>query len=70
MTTQLNVRVAKTLKQKVDKDRFRTGKTNDIIVEVALENFFTAYSPTKREQFYKLHIRKPYAGLKKTGVAK
>lgn len=24
----------------------------------------------QREQFYKLHIRKPYAGLKKTGVAK
>lgn len=70
MTTQLNTRVAKTIKQKVSKDRFRTGKTNDIIVEVALENFFTAYSPAQREQFYRSHSRAPYAGLRKSGGAK
>lgn len=61
MRTQLNVRVAKRLKSLIDRDKASTGRTNDILVEVALENFFTKYSPEQRSVFYKNHYRVPHA---------
>ena len=61
MRTQLNVRVCKTLKNRIAQDRKHTFATNDIIVEVALENWFTKLSPEQRDKFYKAHSRRPYA---------
>lgn len=34
--------------------------THDIVVELALENWFTKYSPEERKEFYNRHDRKPY----------
>lgn len=61
MRTQLNVRVAKHVKERVAKDRKSMGKTNDVIVEVALEDFFTRHKPEQRAVFYRNHYRSPYA---------
>lgn len=57
---QLNVRVGKAIKSRVAKDRKNTRFTNDIIVEVALENWFTSQPPESREKYYKAHGRAPY----------
>lgn len=58
---QLNVRVSKGNKAQVQRDRKRNSKTNDIVVEVALEYFFSAYTPDQRAKFYAAHDHKPYA---------
>lgn len=60
MRTQLNVRVSKQTKASVSRDKKATGRTNDIVVEVALENFFTKYTPEERSAFYRAHDRVPY----------
>lgn len=64
MLTQLNARVAQSLKRRVAMDRASSGKTSDIIVEVALENFFSAYGAEQRRKLYEAHHRKPYGGLR------
>lgn len=58
---QLNVRLPKQLKQRVTSDRSRNSKTNDIVVAVALEYFFSAYTPEQRAKYYAAHDHKPYA---------
>lgn len=60
MRAQLNVRVGKAIKNRIAMDRKNTFATNDIIVEVALENWFTSQPPDRRERYYKAHGRKPY----------
>jgi hypothetical protein len=59
MRVQLNTRVEKAVRQKVIRDRSGIA-TNDIIVEVALEDFFTRHTPTERQRFYQNHDRKAY----------
>lgn len=61
MRTQLNVRVSKGITKHVRDDKRLSGKTNDIIVEVALEAFFTKWTPEERLAFYRAHDRTPYA---------
>lgn len=61
MRTQLNVRVGKSVKNRIALDRKNTFATNDIIVEVALENWFSSQPPDQREKYYKAHTRRPYA---------
>lgn len=61
MRTQLNVRVPKSVRRRVISDRKKSATTNDVVVEVALENLFTKYTPDQRATFYRSHHRKPYA---------
>lgn len=61
MVTQFNVRLEKSTVKLVKSDRARTAVTNDIIAEVALQNWFTKYTPEQRVNFYKAHDRRPYA---------
>lgn len=63
MRTQVNVRLSKSTKRRVELDRKSTAATNDIIVEVALENWFSKYAPEDRARFYKAHDRRPYARI-------
>lgn len=58
---QLNVRLSKTTKSRVIKDRIRNCKTNDIVVEVALNHFFSAFGSDQRAKQYAAHDHKPYA---------
>lgn len=60
MRTQFNVRIAKNLVKRILIDRKIAPSTRDIIAEVALENWFTKYTPEERAAFYKSHQRKPY----------
>lgn len=61
MRTQFNVRIEKTLAKRTAIERKTTSTTNDIVVEVALENWFSKYSPEQRLRYYMSHARKPYA---------
>lgn len=59
MRTQFNVRICKQLAKRVATDRRNLLTTNDIVAEVALEDFFTRHTPDEREKFYRAH-RRPY----------
>jgi hypothetical protein len=61
MRTQFNARIEQSTKRRIATDRKKFSKTNDIIVEVALENFFTKYTPEERNSFYRAHDRVPYS---------
>lgn len=58
---QFNVRIRKTLKRRVAIDKANTSVPQDIIAEVALEDFFTRYTPDQRAKFYRNHDRRAYA---------
>ncbi len=60
MRAQFNVRVEKNLLKRVTSDRKSSAATNDIIAEVALENWFTKFTLEERAKFYRAHDRKPY----------
>jgi hypothetical protein len=60
MRPQFNVRIQKRLVKQVADDRTMAPTTKDVIVEVALENFFTKFSIGERRKFYHAHSRKPY----------
>jgi hypothetical protein len=60
MRTQLNVRVAKQTKKRVQTDRLTCNMTADVIVEVALEDFFTRHNQKERSAFYRSHFYTPY----------
>lgn len=60
MRTQLNVRIEKGLAKRVSGDKRGRFATNDIIVAVALENWFSKFTPEQRDKFYKAHFQKPY----------
>lgn len=67
MRAQFNTRIAQATKGKVDKDRKYAG-TNDIIAEVALENWFSQFSVDERAKFYRAHwanSRKPFVRTSK-----
>jgi uncharacterized protein YccT (UPF0319 family) len=57
---QLNARVAQKIKSRVALDKATTSATADVIVEVALENWFSAFDKEQRAKFYRAHHRKPY----------
>jgi hypothetical protein len=57
--TQLNARVTPAKFRWVVQEKKRCNKTNDIIVEVALEALMTGYTPDQREKFYAAH--QPYS---------
>ncbi len=61
MRTQLNARVQGRLIKRISDEKKNTLATKDIIVEVALDNWFTSQPPEQRERYYKAHARKPYA---------
>ena len=63
---QFNVRIPKTIKRRVALERVNTLASHDIIVEVALESWFSKFSPAQRRQFYLNHDRRPYARTKLT----
>lgn len=56
----MNVRVAKALKRRVLGEKKQTGATTDVIAEVALEHFFSAYQQEQRLGFYRNHHYLPY----------
>ncbi len=58
--TQLNVRVGESVRKCINLDKANTFATKDIIVEVALKNWFDSKPPKIRETCYKAHSRKPY----------
>jgi hypothetical protein len=60
MIAQLNVRVAKKFAADVAKEKALTGTTKDIIVEVALSDFFSRHPIERRKTFYRSHARQPY----------
>lgn len=55
MKVQFNARLPKNLIKRVNFDRKTYNQTNDIVLAVALENFFTAYKPDQRFRFYRAH---------------
>jgi hypothetical protein len=57
---QFNVRICGNLKRRVALDRANTGASNDIVVEVALENWFSKFNQDQRTKFYRTHGRKAY----------
>ena len=61
---QFNVRIPKNIKRRVALERVNTLASQDIIVEVAMESWFTKFSPQQRRQFYLAHDRRPYARVK------
>ena len=58
---QFNVRIPRNLKRRVALDRVNTLASQEIIIEVALESWFSKFSPQQRGQFYRAHDRRPYA---------
>ena len=60
-TRQLNVRVQGRLIKRIADEKKNTLATNDIVVEVALDNWFSSKTPTERDKFYRAHNRRPYA---------
>ena len=56
---QFNVRIGSDKIGKVQRDREKFKTTRDIIVEVALADFFSRWSPDERSRFYRNHT--PYA---------
>ena len=64
MRTQLNVRVSKSIARSVTRDKKNSAGTNDIVAEVALENWFSRYTPEERSRFYHAHTRRPYSRAK------
>ena len=61
MRPQFNVRIQKRLARRVALDKAEATTTKDVIVEVALENWFTKFPIGERRRFYEAHARKPYA---------
>lgn len=66
MRTQFNVRLPKSLKRSVISDKRHGGGSNDIVAEVALANWFTAYTPEERHKMYLAHNRRAYTGTFKS----
>ena len=64
--SQFNVRIQKSIKRRVALERLNTLASQDIIAEVALESWFSKFSPAQRRQFYLNHGRRPYARTKQT----
>ncbi|HQB53785.1 MAG TPA: hypothetical protein PLX62_12900 [Bacteroidales bacterium] len=60
MKSQFNVRLPKAIIRRVATDRKNYCQTNDIVVAVALEDFFTRRTPEERLKFYRAHST-PYA---------
>lgn len=59
METQMNVRVPAALKKKVKQEAARTGKTAEIVITSALEDFFKSWTADERLKFYA--GRQPYS---------
>ena len=57
---QLNVRIPKALREKVQQDSNRNGRniTRDIVVASILEDFFSAWTLTERNAFYRKSLSK------------
>lgn len=55
---QLNVRIPKELREKVQRDSDRNARkiTRDVVVAAILEDFFDSWTLTQRNNFYLKHI--------------
>ena len=51
------------MKSRVALEKAKANTTQDIIIEVALENLFSGFTQEKRETFYRKHGRRPYARI-------
>ena len=58
--SQFNVRLGGQIQRRIALDKANTNTSKDIITEVALENWFSAFDADKRAKFYRAHDRKPY----------
>lgn len=61
---QFNIKVPKSSVSRVKKEAATHGTTQNVIVFVALENFFTRHAPDKRREFYKEAMLRPYGRVK------
>lgn len=56
---QLNVRLPKSLRQKIREEVARNNSTHEIVLSSILSDFFKSWSPDERSKFYS--GKRPYA---------
>jgi hypothetical protein len=69
--TQINTRLLPATVSRIAKECQQRRATNDMVVQTALDHWFTSMTPEEREKFYRSCAIQPFAGnRKKKTVAK